>query len=620
MKKNTSTKYIGKNFLFAVALLFSVTLLFALLVDAAPSEEVADWTINEVAAQVSAGNVDRIVIKGDELAISLKDGKSARSQKEMEAGLSETLKNYGVSDEALRGGAIDIKNQSGTSYWASILIPSFLPLILMVVIFWWLFRQARTGANQVFTFGKANLKLFFASKGKVTFKDVAGLKESKEELEEVVSFLREPKKFLNMGAKIPRGVLLMGPPGCGKTLLARAVAGESNVPFFHLSASEFVEMFVGVGASRVRDVFQTAKQSAPAIIFIDEIDAVGRERGAGLGGGHDEREQTLNQILVEMDGFDRDTNVIVMAATNRPDILDQALLRPGRFDRRIVLDLPDISDREEILKIHTKEKPVEKGINLRLVAVRTPGFSGADLANLANEAAILAARIGRTTIILNDFFDSIEKVMLGPARRSRVLSDHEKKVTAYHEAGHALVVAGLKESDPVHKVTIISRGIAGGYTLKLPSEERRLRTRGQFLTDLAVAFGGYASELLIFKDLSTGSSSDIREATHLAHRMVTRYGMSEKLGPRTFGKSHEMIFLGRELGIEKDYSEDIGKQIDEEVNRLIKKTFAAAQKIVSEYRNALDEIAKQLLEKESLEQEEFYALIKKFGIKPASLR
>jgi len=620
MKKNTSTKYIGKNFLFAVALLFSVTLLFALLVDAAPSEEVADWTINEVAAQVSAGNVDRIVIKGDELAISLKDGKSARSQKEMEAGLSETLKNYGVSDEALRGVAIDIKNQSGTSYWASILIPSFLPLILMVVIFWWLFRQARTGANQVFTFGKANLKLFFASKGKVTFKDVAGLKESKEELEEVVSFLREPKKFLNMGAKIPRGVLLMGPPGCGKTLLARAVAGESNVPFFHLSASEFVEMFVGVGASRVRDVFQTAKQSAPAIIFIDEIDAVGRERGAGLGGGHDEREQTLNQILVEMDGFDRDTNVIVMAATNRPDILDQALLRPGRFDRRIVLDLPDISDREEILKIHTKEKPVEKGINLRLVAVRTPGFSGADLANLANEAAILAARIGRTTIILNDFFDSIEKVMLGPARRSRVLSDHEKKVTAYHEAGHALVVAGLKESDPVHKVTIISRGIAGGYTLKLPSEERRLRTRGQFLTDLAVAFGGYASELLIFKDLSTGSSSDIREATHLAHRMVTRYGMSEKLGPRTFGKSHEMIFLGRELGIEKDYSEDIGKQIDEEVNRLIKKTFAAAQKIVSEYRNALDEIAKQLLEKESLEQEEFYALIKKFGIKPASLR
>ena len=322
MKKNTSTKYIGKNFLFAVALLFSVTLLFALLVDAAPSEEVADWTINEVAAQVSAGNVDRIVIKGDELAISLKDGKSARSQKEMEAGLSETLKNYGVSDEALRGVAIDIKNQSGTSYWASILIPSFLPLILMVVIFWWLFRQARTGANQVFTFGKANLKLFFASKGKVTFKDVAGLKESKEELEEVVSFLREPKKFLNMGAKIPRGVLLMGPPGCGKTLLARAVAGESNVPFFHLSASEFVEMFVGVGASRVRDVFQTAKQSAPAIIFIDEIDAVGRERGAGLGGGHDEREQTLNQILVEMDGFDRDTNVIVMAATNRPDILD----------------------------------------------------------------------------------------------------------------------------------------------------------------------------------------------------------------------------------------------------------------------------------------------------------
>ena len=610
----------GRNFFFALALLFSLTLLFSFIIEEGTSGEIPVWSINQVADQITEGKVESITVEGDNLAITLKDDGEAKSQKEVEAGLSETLRNYGVTNEELRSVEIRVKDQSGFSYWAGILIPSLLPVLLMILVFWWLFRQARTGANQVFTFGKANLKLFFASKDKVTFKNVAGLKESKEELEEVVSFLREPKKFLNMGAKIPRGVLLMGPPGCGKTLLARAVAGESNVPFFHLSASEFVEMFVGVGASRVRDVFQTAKRSAPSIIFIDEIDAVGRERGSGLGGGHDEREQTLNQILVEMDGFDRDTNVIVMAATNRPDILDQALLRPGRFDRRIILDLPDINDREEILKIHTKEKPIEKDIDLRAVAVRTPGFSGADLANLANEAAILAARLGHQTITQNDFFDSIEKVMLGPARRSRVLSEHEKKVTAYHEAGHALVIAALKDTDPVHKVTIISRGIAGGYTLKLPTEERNLRTKGQFLNDLAVAFGGYAAELQTFRDLSTGSSNDIREATHLAHSMVVRYGMSEKLGPRSFGKSHEMIFLGRELGIEKDYSEDVGKHIDEEVNKFIKRAFAAAKKIISQHKDALEAIAKALLEKESLEREEFRTLIKKFNIKPVVLR
>ncbi|MEK7464581.1 MAG: ATP-dependent zinc metalloprotease FtsH, partial [Patescibacteria group bacterium] len=481
---------------------------------------------------------------------------------------------------------------------------------------WWIFRQAKTGVNQAFTFGKINLKLFSALKDKITFKDVAGQKEAKEELEEVVDFLKNPKKFLAMGAKIPRGVLLMGQPGTGKTLLARAVAGESNVPFFHISASEFVEMFVGVGASRVRDLFQTAKRAAPSIIFIDEIDAVGRERGAGLGGGHDEREQTLNQILVEMDGFDRDTNIIVMAATNRPDILDSALLRPGRFDRRVILDMPDIKDREEILRIHSKGKPIEKDVDLKIVAIRTPGFSGADLANLVNEAAIWAARHGRKQVVQMDFFSSIEKVILGPERKSRVISEKEKEITAYHEAGHALVAAGLKASDPVHKVSIISRGMAGGYTLKLPSEERHLRTKSQFLADLAVAFGGYIAELTMFKDLSTGSSNDIREATKLAHRLVTQYGMSDKLGPRTFGKSHELIFLGREMTTEKDYSEAIAGKIDEEVSGLIDKAFLAAKKIITTHKNVLTKIAKTLIEKETLEQEEFYKIIKSFNLKP----
>ncbi len=401
--------------------------------------------------------------------------------------------------------------------------------------------------------------------------------------------------------------------------MARAVAGEANVPFFHLSASEFVEMFVGVGASRVRDLFQTAKKAAPSIVFIDEIDAVGRERGAGLGGGHDEREQTLNQILVEMDGFEQDTNVIVMAATNRPDILDTALLRPGRFDRRVILDMPDINDREAILKIHAREVPLDKKVDLKTVAIRTPGFSGADLANLVNEAAILTARNGRKSVSQEDFLTSIEKVMLGPERKSRVISKNEKEITAYHEAGHALVAAGLEDADPIHKISIISRGIAGGYTLKLPTEERRLKTKAQFLADLAVAFGGYIAEIMKFGDLSTGSSSDIRQATFLAHKMVTQFGMSEKLGPRTFGKTQELVFLGREISTEKDYSESVASVIDEEVNLLIGKAFQAAKKIVSANKKILEAIAKALMERETLEQEEFYKIIKSFKLKPVAI-
>ncbi|MEK7626944.1 MAG: ATP-dependent zinc metalloprotease FtsH [Patescibacteria group bacterium] len=612
-------KKFTKNFTGAIIFLFFVAFVFSLFSSSAGGDS-QKLTIDALAQKITAGEVKSVNVNGNDLEIKLQDGTDAHSRKENETGIIETLANYGVSKESLAKLQLSVQDESGFKYWMSVLIPTILPIIVMVLIFWWIFRQAKTGANQAFSFGKMNIKLFSRSKDKVTFKDVAGLKEAKEELREVVDFLKNSKKFLDIGARIPRGVLLMGLPGTGKTLLARAVAGESNVPFFHISASEFVEMFVGVGASRVRDLFMTAKKAAPSIIFIDEIDAVGRERGTGMGGGHDEREQTLNQILVEMDGFERNSNVIVMAATNRPDVLDAALLRPGRFDRRVVLDSPDIKDREEILKIHAIGKPLAKNVDLKVVAVRTPGFAGADLANLINEAAIKAARENKKIVDQEDFLSSIEKVMLGPARRSRVISDNEKKITAYHEAGHALVAAALKDADPIHKVSIISRGMAGGYTIKLPLEETHLRTKTQFLADLAVSFGGYVAEQLVFKDITTGSSSDIKNATDDAHRMVTRYGMSEKLGPRTFGKTQELIFLGREMTTEKDYSETVGTEIDAEVNKIIEKTLNIAKKIVTAHRTVLDSIAKALIERETLEQEEFYKIIKSFNLKQVGLK
>ncbi len=611
-------KNFTRNFVSALTLLLFLALIFSFFFSPGASDA-QKLTIDALARKIVAGEVESVLVNGNDLEIVLQDGVSATSRKENETGIIETLYNYGVTSTTLAKVEFSVQDESGLKYWMGILVPTLLPIIVMVVIFWWIFRQAKTGANQAFSFGKMNIKLFSRSKDRVTFKDVAGLKEAKEELREVVDFLKNPKKFLDIGARIPRGVLLMGLPGTGKTLLARAVAGESDVPFFHISASEFVEMFVGVGASRVRDLFATAKKAAPSIIFIDEIDAVGRERGAGLGGGHDEREQTLNQILVEMDGFDRDTNVIVMAATNRPDVLDAALLRPGRFDRRVILDSPDIKDREEILKIHAVGKPLAKDVDLKVVAVRTPGFAGADLANLINEAAIKAARENKKIVDQEDFLSSIEKVMLGPARRSRVISVKEKEVTAYHEAGHALVAAALKDADPIHKVSIISRGMAGGYTIKLPIEETHLRTKTQFLADLAVSFGGYVAEQLVFKDITTGSSSDIKNATDDAHKMVTRYGMSEKLGPRTFGKTQELIFLGREMTTEKDYSEAVGTEIDSEVNKIIEKTLGIAKKIVATHRATLDKIAKALIEKETLEQEEFYKIIKSSNLKQIKL-
>ncbi|MEK7566873.1 MAG: ATP-dependent zinc metalloprotease FtsH, partial [Patescibacteria group bacterium] len=446
------------------------------------------------------------------------------------------------------------------------------------------------------------------------FQDVAGVEEAKEELREIVEFLRTPKKFLSIGARIPKGVLLMGPPGAGKTLLARAVAGEAGVPFFHMSAAEFVEMLVGVGASRVRDLFKMAKKAAPAIIFIDEIDAVGRHRGAGLGGGHDEREQTLNQILVELDGFEPHESVIVMAATNRPDVLDPALLRPGRFDRRVVLDLPDIKAREAILKIHAKGKPLVKEVELRRVAERTPGFSGADLQNLMNEGAILAARKNEKQITQHDLLISIEKVMLGPERKSHILSPKEKKISAYHEAGHALVAAVMPEADPVHKVSIISRGRAAGYTLKIPIEDRHLYSKAHFLAELAVALGGYAAEKTIFSEITTGASNDLKQATAVARDMVTKYGMSEKVGPINLGDNNEMVFLGRELGSERHYSEKMASAVDGEVSRFMQDAFKKATEIIKKHKNILEAITKHLIEKETIERNEFDNLVQSFGL------
>ena len=595
----------------------TIALLFSVLSQS--GEPSAHLTVDGLVAKINAGQVEKVTVNGNNLSIVLKGGEKATARKETESGLTETLKNYGVDPKALQAVSLDFEDESGLKFWLGILVPTILPLLIIGVMFWLIFRRSQSGASQAFTFGKANLRLFGAFKDRANFKDVAGLKEAKQELEEVVDFLKNPKKYLEIGARIPRGVLLMGQPGTGKTLLARAVAGEANVPFFHISASEFVEMFVGVGASRTRDAFMTAKKAAPAILFIDEIDAVGRERGAGIGGGHDEREQTLNQILVEMDGFERDTRVIVIAATNRPDILDRALLRPGRFDRRVVLDLPDINDREAILKVHARGKALDKNVDLRRVAVRTPGFSGADLANLMNEAAILAARNNRKLASQQDLLESIEKVILGPERKGRAISEKEKKITAYHEAGHALVAVSLKDADPVQKVSIISRGSAGGYTLKLPFEESRLHTKSQFVADLAMMFGGYASEKMVFGDITTGASNDLKQASELARLLVTKYGMSERLGPLTFGKTEELIFLGKEIGSERNYSEKVAAKIDEEVTGIVERAHQLAKKIINTRKKVLDAIARALIEKETLEHEDFYALLKPFNLKPLSI-
>jgi len=597
-----------KNISWALLALLIISVIFSYLWSG-PAEKSETVGLNEIVAKIKNNEAAKITVSGSDLTLVTKDNKIFKSAKEPDASLTETLKNYGVTPEELSNLQIDVKGQSSWSFWLGILAQTLLPFILIVVFFWLIMRQSQKGVNQAFSFGKVRLKLSIPNKEKVTFQDVAGLDEAKEELKEIVEFLKNPKKFLNMGARIPRGVLLMGPPGSGKTLLARAVSGEANVPFFHMSGAEFVEMFVGVGAARVRDVFMTAKKAAPSILFIDEIDAVGRERGAGLGGGHDEREQTLNQILVEMDGFERDSNVIVIAATNRPDILDVALLRPGRFDRRIILDLPDIREREEILKIHSREKPLAKEVNLRRIAERTPGFSGADLANLVNEAAILAARRNKQEVSQSELFESIEKVILGPERRSRMISESEKKIIAYHESGHALVTYYSPEADPVQKISVISRGQAGGYTLKVPLEDRRLRNRKQFLAELAVLLAGYVSERLVLGDISTGATNDLKEASALTRKLVTQFGMSDKLGPITYGKTEEMVFLGREITTEKNYSEKMATEIDAEVKKIISDAEKTAEKIIKTHRQKLNLLAETLMKKEIIEKEEFEKLM-----------
>ncbi len=574
--------------------------------------------VGKMVDEINLGLVKKVTVQPELITVELKDAaaKAQEVKKDPRETFGDIIQNYQVSDEALKAlradDAIVNKDESSWKFWLSNILIQLAPIAILLAFLFFMMRGAQGMNNRAMNFGQSNPREVKADdKEKKTFVDVAGAKEAKEELAEIVDFLKDPKKFAELGAKIPKGVLLTGSPGTGKTLLAKAVAGEAGAPFFHMSGSEFVEMFVGVGASRVRDLFGKAKKAAPAIVFVDEIDAVGRRRGAGLGGGHDEREQTLNQILVEMDGFEPNLGVIVMAATNRPDVLDPALLRPGRFDRRVTIDLPDIKDREEILGIHAKGKPLSSDVSLRKIAERTPGFSGADLANILNEAAILTVRRGLKQISEKEILPSIEKVLLGPERKSRVISDRDKKMTAYHEAGHAVVGHLLKHCDPVRKVSIISRGSAGGYTLKMPNEDKHYHTLAQFRDDMAMALGGYVIEKMIYGNdhLSTGPSSDLRNATKLARSMVMSYGMSEELGPRTFGEREEMVFLGREIHEERDYSDKTAEIIDQEIRKLIGDAEMRAREVLTTHRNKVEALVKVLLEKETVEQEEIVAVL-----------
>lgn len=573
-------------------------------------------SISELAKSVTAGEVKSIDVQDDTLTVTMTDGTEAVAKKEVEASLSETLKNYGVTTEKIAATEITITEDSSLSFWLLNVLPILLPVVIIIFFFWFLTRQAKGNGMQAFTFGQSKARITDPSdpNNRVTFKDIAGAKEAKEELKEIVDFLKNPKKFLDIGARIPKGVLLTGAPGTGKTLLARAVAGEANVPFFHLSGSEFVEMFVGVGASRVRDLFMKAKRMAPAIIFIDEIDAVGRVRGTGVGGGNDEREQTLNQILVEMDGFEPNDKVIVMAATNRSDVLDPALLRPGRFDRRVTLDLPDRADREAILNVHAKKKPLAEDVQLKIIAERTPGFSGADLFSLMNEGAILAARENRKKVSQFDLVRSIEKVMMGPERKSHLFTMEEKKITAYHEGGHALVASVLPHADPVHKVSIVARGRAGGYTLKIPLEERKLQTKSEFLDDIAMSLGGLSAERMVFGDITTGPSNDLQVATGLARAMVTRWGMSDEIGPVALESDGGRTLFGGQSA-DGDMSEATHAKVNSEVKKIMDNGLKRADEVLTKHRKVLDAIAQRLIEVETLEQPEYEEIIKAHGIK-----
>jgi len=610
-------KNLAKNFIFILLIFLVISAIFALF--SQPFEKEKTLAITQLVEEINQEKIKKITVSGNELQIVYQDDSKAKSRKETEAALSQSLINYGVDKAKLAKVEIVTKEAGGTWTWLGPVLMLLFPLLLFGLFFWMIFRQARGSAMQAFDFTKARARLFGAEgqpREKITFKDVAGLKEAKQELMEVVDFLKTPKKYLQMGAKIPRGVMLVGAPGTGKTMLAKAVANESNVPFFSISGSEFVELFVGVGSARVRDLFSTARKTGKAIIFIDEIDSIGKIRGVGVTGGHEEREQTLNQILAEMDGIGREENLIVMGATNRPEYLDPALLRPGRFDRRIVLDLPDINEREEILKIHSRGKPLALNVNLREVAERTPGFSGADLANVVNEAAIFAARRNKYQIFQEEFLESIEKVLLGPERKSHILSKKEKEIAAYHEAGHALVSSQIAEAEPVRKISIVARGLAAGYTLKMPAEERKIKTKSEFLAEMATLMGGYCAEKLKYGEITTGAANDLERASQLARKLVKEYGMSA-LGPVSFGEREELAFLGREFETGRNYSEKVATKIDREVEKFIKAAENQAKKILTKKKNLLEKISQTLIKKETIERKEFEELI---GRHPPTLK
>jgi cell division protease FtsH len=581
----------------------------------APADTTRDIAISQVASYVRQGQVRVLDLTNDgTIKIELTNGTRLVSRKEPNVGLGETLLALGVTPAEMT--SIETLKVIPPAFWENwgILLINIVPLLLIGLFLMFMLRQAQSGNNQAMSFGKSRARMFTGDRPSSTFGDVAGAEEAKQELQEIVEFLKDPDKFTALGARIPKGVLLVGHPGTGKTLMARAVAGEAGVPFFSISGSEFVEMFVGVGASRVRDLFDQAKRNSPCIIFVDEIDAVGRQRGAGLGGSHDEREQTLNQILVEMDGFDTDTKVIVLAATNRPDILDPALLRPGRFDRRVVIDRPDRKGREAILNVHVRGKPLAKEVDLGVLAKQTPGFTGADIENMVNEAAILAARRNKRMIGMEEFQEAVERVVAGPERRSRLINDKEKRIIAYHEAGHALVQYRMPFCDPVHKVSIVARGMAGGYTMTLPEDDRMLYSKRKFEDELAGLLGGRAAEELKFGDVTTGASSDIRRATNIARAMVTEYGMSEKLGQRTFGQKEELIFLGREISEQRDYGEEIASKIDNEIQVIMDRAYQRAQEVVRADEDKLDAIVNVLMEKETIEGPALRAIIEEGNV------
>ncbi len=609
MKNKIKMNKYGKNLLIFIVTFFVIAGLFSLY--STDVEKVEKISFSQLVSQINGEKIKEIEVEGEKVKIEMSDGKKEITQKEGGAALLESLTNFGVEQEKLRKVNIVVNDTSGSQFWLTVILPFLLPFLMIAFFIWFLMKQAQKGNSQAMGFGSSKARMLIPTKdgkNRITFDDVAGAKEAKEELHEIVEFLQNPKKFLKLGAKIPKGALLLGSPGTGKTLMAKAVAGEAGVPFFSISGSEFVEMFVGVGASRVRDLFKQAKKNAPAIVFIDEVDAVGRHRGAGVGGGNDEREQTLNQILVEMDGFDTNTNVIIIAATNRPDVLDPALLRPGRFDRRITIDKPDMEDRFAILKIHAIGKPFDKGINLEQIAQRTPGFSGADLANLMNEAAILAARRDKTKIGIDELSESIEKVILGPERKSHILSVEEKKITAYHEAGHALAAKTLPNGDSVQKVSIISRGHAAGYTLNVPKEDKSLQFKSYYLDQISVLLAGYVVEEMMFGEVTTGASNDLERATAIARKLVTKFGMSN-LGPMTFGKTEEMVFLGKEMHEERNYSEQTAQEIDLQARKFIHDAYASTKDMMLENKAILKKVAEELVLRETLEKDDFDKLM-----------